>query len=332
MNLTTNYLGVDLKNPIVVSSSPLSHTVDSIRRVEDAGAAAVVMYSLFEEQIGFDSYYIDYHLTQGIDSYAESLSYFPDMQSYNVGPDQYLNLIRRAKETVSIPIIGSLNGTSVGGWTDYATLIEEAGADALELNVYYLPTHPDITGVEVERLYFDILSAVRQAVTIPIAVKLSPFFSSVANMAGRLADHGADGLVLFNRFYQPDFDLEKLEVAPRLVLSNSDDLRLPLRWVAILYGRVSADLAITTGIHTSHDVIKGLMAGAKVTMMASELLQKGVRRIGQVLNELVTWLNEHEYESVMQMIGAMSQKHCAEPAAFERANYMKMLQSYRPLN
>jgi dihydroorotate dehydrogenase (fumarate) len=332
MNLTTNYLGVDLKNPIVVSSSPLSHTVDSIRRVEDAGAAAVVMYSLFEEQIGFDSYYIDYHLTQGIDSYAESLSYFPDMQSYNAGPDQYLNLIRRAKETVSIPIIGSLNGTSVGGWTDYATLIEEAGADALELNVYYLPTHPDITGVEVERLYFDILSAVRQAVTIPIAVKLSPFFSSVASMAGRLADHGADGLVLFNRFYQPDFDLEKLEVAPRLVLSNSDDLRLPLRWVAILYGRVSADLAITTGIHTSHDVIKGLMAGAKVTMMASELLQKGVRRIGQVLNELVTWLNEHEYESVMQMIGAMSQKHCAEPAAFERANYMKMLQSYRPLN
>jgi dihydroorotate dehydrogenase (fumarate) len=332
MNLTTNYLGVDLKNPIVVSSSPLSHTVDSIRRVEDAGAAAVVMYSLFEEQIGFDSYYIDYHLTQGIDSYAESLSYFPDMQSYNAGPDQYLNLIRRAKETVSIPIIGSLNGTSVGGWTDYATLIEEAGADALELNVYYLPTHPDITGVEVERLYFDILSAVRQAVTIPIAVKLSPFFSSVANMAGRLADHGADGLVLFNRFYQPDFDLENLEVAPRLVLSNSDDLRLPLRWVAILYGRVSADLAITTGIHTSHDVIKGLMAGAKVTMMASELLQKGVRRIGQVLNELVTWLNEHEYESVMQMIGAMSQKHCAEPAAFERANYMKMLQSYRPLN
>jgi len=332
MNLTTNYLGMVLKNPIVASSSPLSHTVDSIRRVEDAGAAALVMYSLFEEQIGFDSYYIDYHLTQGIDSYAESISYFPDMQSYNVGPDQYLNLIRRAKENVDIPIIGSLNGTSVGGWTDYATLIEEAGADALELNIYYLPTHPDITGAEVERLYLDILSAVRQTVTIPVAVKLSPFFSSVANMSNRLADHGADGLVLFNRFYQPDFDLENLEVAPRLVLSNSDDLRLPLRWVAILYGRVSADLAITSGIHTSHDVIKGLMAGAKVTMMASELLQKGVRRIGQVLNELVTWLNEHEYESVMQMIGAMSQKHCAEPAAFERANYMKMLQSYRPLN
>ena len=332
MNLTTNYLGMTLKNPIVASSSPLSHTVDSIRRLEDAGAAAVVMYSLFEEQIGFDSYYIDYHLTQGIDSYAESISYFPDMQSYNVGPDEYMNLIRRAKEAVDIPIIGSLNGASVGGWTDYATLIEEAGADALELNVYYLPANPEVTGVEVETLYLDILSAVRQAVTIPLAVKLSPFFSSIANMAGRLADHGADGLVLFNRFYQPDFDLENLDVAPRLVLSNSNELRLPLRWVAILYGRLGVDFAITSGIHTSQDVIKGLMAGANVTMMASELLQNGVRRIGQVVNELVTWLTEHEYESVMQMIGAMSQKHCAEPAAFERANYMKMLQSYRALN
>ena len=332
MNLSTNYLGLILKNPIVASSSPLSHTVDSIRRLEDAGAAAVVMYSLFEEQIGFDSYYIDYHLTQGIDSYAESISYFPDMQSYNVGPDEYMNLIRRAKEAVKIPIIGSLNGASVGGWTDYATLIEEAGADALELNVYYLPANPEVTGMEVEALYLDILSAVKQVVTIPVAVKLSPFFSSIANMASRLTDRGADGLVFFNRFYQPDFDLENLEVAPRLVLSNSNELRLPLRWVAILYGRLSADFAITSGIHTSQDVIKGLMAGANVTMMASELLQNGVGRIGQVLNELVTWLHKHEYESVVQMIGAMSQKHCAEPAAFERANYMKILQSYRPLN
>ncbi|HYV12884.1 MAG TPA: dihydroorotate dehydrogenase-like protein [Pyrinomonadaceae bacterium] len=332
MNLTTNYLGMLLKNPIVASSSPLSHSVDSIRRLEDAGAAAVVMYSLFEEQIGFDSYYIDYHLTQGIDSYAESISYFPDMQSYNVGPDEYLNLIRRAKDAVDIPIVGSLNGTSVGGWTDYASLIEEAGADALELNVYYLPTNTTIKGSDVEALYLDILSSVREVVTIPVAIKLSPFFSSVANMASCLSEQGADGLVLFNRFYQPDFDLENLEVAPRLVLSNSNELRLPLRWVAILYGRVNADLAITSGIHTSQDVIKGLMAGARVTMMASELLQNGVRRIGQVLNEVVTWLSEHEYESVTQMIGAMSQKHCAEPAAFERANYMKMLQSYRPLN
>lgn len=332
MHLTTKYLNLVLKNPIVASSSPLSHNVDSIRRLEDAGAAAVVMYSLFEEQIGFDSYYVDYHLTQGIDSYAESISYFPDMQSYNLGPDEYLNLIRRAKEAVNIPIIGSLNGASVGGWTDYATLIEEAGADALELNVYYVPANLNMTGNEVEDLYIEILTAVRQAITIPVAVKLSPFFSSVAYMANRLAAYGADGLVFFNRFYQPDFDLENLEVKPRLVLSDSDDLRLPLRWVAILYGRLDVDFAITSGIHTSQDVIKGLMAGAKVTMMASELLQNGIRRIGQVLNELVAWLSEHEYESVTQMIGAMSQKHCAEPAAFERANYMKMLQSYRPLN
>ena len=332
MDLTTNYLGLVLKNPLVASSSPLSHTVDSIRRLEDNGAAAVVMYSLFEEQIGFDSYYIDYHLTQGVDSHAESISYFPDMQTYNIGPDEYMNLIRRAKEAVDIPIIGSLNGASVGGWTDYATLIEEAGADALELNVYYVPANTQITGMEVEALYLDILSTVREVVTIPVAIKLSPFFSSVANMASRLSDQGADGLVLFNRLYKPDFDLENLEVAPRLVLSNSDDVRLPLRWVAILYGRLNADLAITSGIHTTQDVIKGLMAGAKVTMMASELLQKGVRRIGQVLNELTTWLNEREYQSVAQMIGAMSQKHCAEPAAFERANYMKMLQSYRHPN
>jgi dihydroorotate dehydrogenase (fumarate) len=332
MNLTTTYLNMVLKNPIVASSSPLSHNVDSIRRLEDAGASAVVMYSLFEEQITFDSYYIDYHLTQGIDTYAEAISYFPDMQNYNVGPDAYLNLIRQAKEATNIPIVGSLNGTSIGGWTDYAALIEEAGADALELNVYYLPANPEISGLEVERLYLEILAAVKQVVSIPVAVKLSPFFSSTANMASRLAQRGADGLVLFNRFYQPDFDLDNFEVAPRLVLSNSDDLRLPLRWVAILHGRVAADLAITSGIHTSQDIVKGLMAGAKVTMMASELLQKGVRRISQVLNELVDWMNEHEYESVAQMVGAMSQQHCAEPAAFERANYMKMLQSYRPLN
>jgi dihydroorotate dehydrogenase (fumarate) len=332
MNLSTNYLGLILKNPIVASSSPLSHNVDSIKRLEDAGASAVVIYSLFEEQITFDSYYIDYHLTHGIDSYAESISYFPDMDTYNVGPDEYLNLIRQAREAVDIPIIGSLNGTSIGGWIDYATLIEKAGADALELNIYYLPTNPEIPGLEVERIYVNILSAVKEVVSIPVAVKLSPFFSSTANMASRLVERGAKGLVLFNRFYQPDFDLENLEVSPRLVLSSSDDLRLPLRWVAILYGRVAADLAITSGIHSAQDVLKGLMAGAKVTMMASELLQHGVRRIGQVLNEMTAWMNERGYESVAQMIGSMSQQHCAEPAAFERANYMKMLQSYRPLN
>lgn len=332
MNLNTSYLGMLLKNPIVASSSPLSHNVDSIRRLEDAGVAAVVMYSLFEEQISFDSYYLDYHLTHGTDSYAESISYFPDMQHYNVGPDEYLNLIRKAREAVDIPIIGSLNGTSLGGWTDYAALIEDAGAQALELNIYYISTNPEISGLEIEHIYLDIVSAVKQVVSCPVAVKLNPFFSSTANMARRLVDNGADALVLFNRFYQPDFDLENLEVAPRLVLSNSDDLRLPLRWIAILYGRIAADLAITSGIHTSEDVVKGLMAGAKVTMMASELLEKGIRRIPQVLNELLEWMKQHEYESVVQMIGAMSQQHCGEPAAFERANYMKMLQSYRPLN
>jgi len=332
MSLSTNYLGLVLKNPIVASSSPLSHTVDSIQRLEDAGASAVVMYSLFEEQITFDSFYVDYYLRHNTNSFAESLSYFPEMDSYNVWPDEYLNLIRRARESVDIPIIGSLNGVSTGGWTNYASLIEDAGADALELNIYYLPTMVEMTGREVENMYTDLLQQVRKAVTIPLAIKLNPYFSSVSNMAQRLADAGANGLVLFNRFYQPDFDLEKLEVAPSLVLSNSHELRLPLRWVAILYGRIMADLAITTGVHTSEDVLKGLMAGAKVTMMASELLQNGVRRIKEVLGEIENWMDQHEYASVAQMIGSMSQQHCAEPAAFERANYMRVLDSYRPVN
>lgn len=332
MTLTTNYMGLTLKNPLVASSSPLSHNVDSIRRLEDAGAAAVVMYSLFEEQITFDSFYVDHYLTSGTNSYAESLSYFPEMQSYNVWPDEYMKLIRHAKEAVDIPVIGSLNGVSAGGWTDYAALMEEAGADAVELNVYYIPTNEDLSGSDVENVYLEILREVKRTVSIPVAIKLSPFFSSTANMAKRLVEEGADGLVLFNRFYQPDIDLENLEIVPRLVLSNSSELRLPLRWVAILYGRLLADLAITTGIHTSQDVLKALMAGAKVTMMASELLQNGLRRINAILDEMRSWMNEHEYESVAQMIGSLSQQHCAEPAAFERANYMKMLASYRPIN
>jgi dihydroorotate dehydrogenase (fumarate) len=332
MSLATNYLGLVLKNPIVASSSPLSHSVDSIRRLEDAGCSAVVMYSLFEEQITFDSFYVDHYLRNNANSFAESLSYFPEMESYNVWPDEYLRLIRRAKESVDIPIIGSLNGVSIGGWTNYATLIEDAGADALELNVYYLPTSVDLTGQEVENMYVDLLRQVKRSVTIPVAIKLSPFFSSTANMAKRLVDEGANGLVLFNRFFQPDLDLETLEVAPRLVLSGSDELRLPLRWVAILYGRVLADLAITTGVHTSEDVLKGLMAGAKVTMMASELLQNGLRRVKEILDEIESWMSEHDYFSVAQMIGSMSQQHCAEPAAFERANYMKTLDSYQAVN
>jgi dihydroorotate dehydrogenase (fumarate) len=332
MSLTTNYLGLVLRNPIVASSSPLSHTVDSIRRLEDAGASAVVMYSLFEEQITFDSYYIDHYLRSGSNSYSESLSFFPEMDRYNVWPDEYLNLIRRAKEAVDIPIIGSLNGVSAGGWINYAGLIEDAGAAALELNIYYVPTNLDLAGQEVENIYLDMLRSVKRSVTIPLAMKLSPYFSSLGNIARRLVDEGADGLVLFNRFYQPDLDLETLQVAPRLVLSNSNELRLPLRWVAILYGRLLADLAITTGVHTSEDVLKGLMAGAKVTMMASELLQNGVRRIKEILSEIETWMDEREYASVAQMIGSMSQQHCAEPAAFERANYMKVLDSYSPIN
>jgi len=331
MDMRTSYLGMTLKNPIVPSSSPLSHSVDSIRRLEDAGASAVVMYSLFEEQITTETFCLDYYLSHGTDSYAESLDYFPEMTTYYIGPDEYLNLIRRAKESVDIPIIGSLNGTSTGGWIDYACRIQEAGADALELNVYYIPTSTYLSGFEVEYIYTDILHEVKNAIEIPIAMKLSPYFSSTANIAERLAEGGTDALVLFNRFYQPDLDLEKLEVVPRLVLSSSDELRLPLRWVAVLYGRVNVDFAITTGVHTYQDALKGLMAGAKVTMMASELLQNGIKRIGEVLNEMQRWMEEHEYSSVEQMIGSMSQKNTVDTAAFERANYMKALASYKPL-
>jgi dihydroorotate dehydrogenase (fumarate) len=331
MDLTTRYMGLTLKNPIVPSSSPLSHNVERIKRLEDAGAAAIVMYSLFEEQINSESYYLDYYLGQGIDSFSESLSYFPEMAGYNIGPDDYVDLIRRAKEAVDIPIIGSLNGISTGGWIDYACLIEQAGADALELNVYYIPTSVDMSGSEVENIYVEILRDVKRVLRIPVAMKLSPFFSSTANMANRLAQAGADALVMFNRFYQPDFDLEKLEVVPHLVLSGSDELRLPLRWAAILYGQVDSDLAITSGIHTCPDVLKALMAGARVAMMASELLQNGVQRIDEILGEMLHWMEDHEYVSVEQMIGSMSQRHVVEPAAFVRANYMKTLASYHPI-
>ena len=332
MNLATNYLGMTLKNPIVVSSSPLSHNVDSIRRLEDAGASAVVMYSLFEEQIAFEGLTIDYLLEHGSNRSAEAISYFPEMADYNVGPDEYMNLIRRAKEAVNIPIIASLNGMTAGGWTDYAALMQSAGADALELNTYYIPTNIDVTGPDVEDMYLEVLGQVKQAVSIPVAMKLSPYLSSTANMVKRLVQRGANGLVLFNRFYQPDLDLEALEVVPRLVLSDSTEMRLPLRWVAILYGRVPVDFAITSGVHKSEDVLKGLMAGAKVTMMASELLQNGIRRIREVLQGMERWMEEYQYESVSQMIGSMSQQYCAQPAAFERANYMKVLASYQPIN
>ena len=330
MDTRTTYLGIELKHPIVPSASPLSRSIDTIRRLEDNGAAALVMHSLFEEQITLESEQLDHYLSYFTDAFAEALSWYPEQQDYRVGPEEYLDNVRRAKEAVDIPIIGSLNGISTGGWIDYAEEIEQAGADALELNVYYIPGQPDVTAADVEELAVAILRAVKDGVSIPVAMKLSPYYSSLPHLAQRLVEAGADGLLLFNRFYQPDFDLEAFEVVPSLTFSTSDELRLPLRWVAILYGRMPVDLGITTGVHTHLDVIKGLMAGARVTMMASELLQNGVERIQVILDDVVAWMGEHEYESVAQMQGSMSQKNVADPAAFERANYMKVLQSWRP--
>lgn len=330
MDLSTSYMGLKLKNPIVPSASPLSERAYNIRWMEDSGAGAVVMYSLFEEQIKGESDQLDHFLAYGSESTAEALTYYPDLEHYNVGPDEYLDRIRHATEAVDIPIIGSLNGVSTGGWVEYAREIEQAGARALELNVYYIPTDTAMPSEAVEQMYLDVVASVKRTVSIPVAVKIGPFFSSPPNMAMRLSNAGADALVLFNRFYQPDFDLENLEVVPHLVLSGSHELLLPLRWVAILHGRVSVDFAITSGVHSEFDVLKCMMAGANVAMMASELLEKGIGRIGDILHAMVRWMEEHEYDSIQMMQGSMSQRHVAEPAAFERANYMKVLQSWRP--
>ncbi|MCB8925074.1 MAG: dihydroorotate dehydrogenase-like protein [Ardenticatenaceae bacterium] len=328
MNLKTKYLGLELESPLVPSSSPLSRTLDGLRQMEDAGASAVVLYSLFEEQILQEAHTLNEHLLQGTESFAEALDYFPEAPEYQHGPDVYLKHIRRAKEALNIPVIASLNGVSDGWWIKYAKDIEQAGADALELNIYYVPTSLDESSAEVEALYLDALTHVKQAVSIPVAMKLSPYFSAMGNMAKRLVDAGADGLVLFNRFYQPDLDLENLEVVPNLVLSNSTELRLPLRWIAILYGRIQADLALTSGVHNVTDVLKGLAAGASITMVASELLRNGVGRLEVLREGVVQWLEENEYESLDQLRGSLSQVNCAEPAAFERANYMRVLSSY----
>jgi dihydroorotate dehydrogenase (fumarate) len=328
IDLSTTYLGLTLKNPVVVSPSPLCQELGSIRQMEDAGASAVVLHSLFEEQLTLDSQDLDHFLAHGTDSFAEALSYFPDLGQYNLGPDGYLEHIRKAKAAVKIPIIGSLNGVSTGGWISYAKKIEQAGADALELNVYYIPTDPEMSGAQVEQMYVDLVRDVRASVKIPVAVKLGPYFSALAAMARRLDQAGANGLVLFNRFYQPDFDLEKLEVTPNLVLSRSDELRLRLTWVGILYGHIKADMAITGGVHTAEDAIKSMMAGARVAMMTSALLRNGVKHIGAVLEGMKAWMEQHEYASIRQMQGSMSQKAVAEPAAFVRANYMKVLSSY----
>ena len=329
MDLTTTYLGLELKNPIVPSSSPLTRSLARLREMEEAGAAAVVLYSLFEEEINMESHVLDKYLTEGTESFAEALSYFPEAPTYRaVDPSSYLWHIERAKRALGIPVIASLNGVSTGGWISYAKSIENAGADALELNIYYLPTSPDIGAAEVEQIYLDVLKDVKRSVSIPVALKLSPYFSATANMVRRLDEAGANGLVLFNRFYQPDLDLENLEVTPNLQLSSSQELRLPLRWIAILYGRVEADLALTTGVHTGTDVLKGVAAGAAVTMMASELLQNGIGRIRTILDEVTDWLTVNEYTSLAELQGSLSQVNCGAPAAFERANYIRVVGSY----
>jgi dihydroorotate dehydrogenase (fumarate) len=328
IDLSTRYLGLRLASPLVVSASPLCESLDRIRAMEDAGAAAVVLHSLFEEQIDIESSHLDRYLTHGAESYPEALDYFPDLVGYNLGPDGYLEHVRRAKEAVAIPIIGSLNGVSTGGWIDFAKKIEQAGADALELNIYYVPTDPALTGTQVERMYTDLVRDVKASVSIPVAVKLGHAFTALANLARHLDVVGADALVLFNRFYLPDFDLERLDVAPRLTLSSPHEVLVRLHWVAILYGHIKADLAVTGGVHGSSQVLKAMMAGARVAMMASALLQHGIAHLARVRADVVEWMEAHEYASIAEMQGSMSYRAVAEPAAFERANYMKVLSSY----
>ena len=328
VDLSTTYLGLRLKNPLVASSSPLSQKIEVAQKLESAGVSAIVMYSLFEEQIINESLKLHRDLTRGTESFAEALDYLPDFGQYTIGPETYIEKLRQLKNSLSIPVIGSLNGVSSGGWIDYAQKIEQAGADALELNLYYMATDPDLTSAELEETYVTLVGDVCRRVSIPVAVKLSPFFTALPNFARQLAEAGADGLVLFNRFYQPDFDLEELEVVPNLVLSNSYELRLPLRWIAVLFGRIPIDFALTSGVHTSTDLIKAVMAGASVTTVASEFLQNGTGRATEILAEVQEWLEEHEYISMDQAKGSMSQRAVAEPAAFERANYMKVLSSY----
>ena len=327
VDISTKYLNLKLKSPLVVSASPISYELDDIKRAEDSGAAAVVMYSLFEEQLLEDKYELFHHLEHHAESHAEALIYFPEAGEFLVGPEEYLTHIRRAKEATEIPIIGSLNGISPGGWIDFAKQIEDAGADAIEMNIYDIPTETDVSGIEIENSYVEILKEVKEIVKIPVAIKLSPFFSNLSHFAKRLDDGGADALVLFNRFYQPDFDLENLEVKPHILLSTPHALRLPLRWIAILYGKLQCDLAGTGGVHKYTDALKFLMAGSRVAMLCSVLLREGVEIIKVIEKGMIHWLEENEYESVEQMIGSMSQKNVDHPHEFERAQYMKALHS-----
>jgi dihydroorotate dehydrogenase (fumarate) len=328
IDLSTEYLGLRLASPLVCSSSPLCEDVASLRQMEDAGAAAVVLPSLFEEQLAIEGLNLHRQLTQGTDSFAEALSYFPDMTDYNLGPEGYLEHIRAAKAALSIPVIASLNGVSLSGWVRFAHLMEEAGADALELNVFDVPTDPARAAADVEEDCCELVRQVKAAVRLPVAVKLAPYFTAPVHFARRLSEAGADGLVLFNRFYQPDFDLEALDVTPRLTLSTPDELRLRLHWVAILYGQTPADLAVTGGVHDGAGVLKALMAGARVAMLTSALLRKGIGHLSRVRAEVLEWMEAHEYTSVGQMCGSMSRQAAGRPASFERANYMRVLGSY----
>jgi dihydroorotate dehydrogenase (fumarate) len=330
-DLSTTYLGFRLKNPVVASASPLSMKIDRVKKLEEAGIGAIVMYSLFEEQIIHESLELHHYLSRGTNTYPEALTYLPDGGMYGVSPEKYLNQVAGLKKAVNVPVIGSLNGVSKGGWTNYAKKIQEAGADALELNLYYIPTDSDVTSKDIEDMQVELVAEVKSAITIPLAVKISPFVTSIPNFAKRLVEAGANGLVLFNRFYQPDFDLEELEIVHSLDLSTSAEMRLPLRWISILSGKINTDFALTTGVHTHTDVVKAMMSGAKVAMMASSLLHNGEKSVSLLLSELVDWMQQHEYQSIQQMQGSMSQKAVKEPADFERANYMKVLGSFRDL-
>jgi dihydroorotate dehydrogenase (fumarate) len=322
-------MGLDLKHPLVASAGPISKSLDGIKRLEDAGASAVVLFSLFEEQIRQENEAFDYLMEAGTESFGESLSYFPAVEDYKMGPDAYLDLIRQATEAADIPIIGSLNGVTDAGWAEYAKDIADAGAQALELNVYYIPADVGIAARDVEQRYIDIVKHVKGAVSIPVSVKLNPFFSSIGEMANRFVEAGANGLVLFNRFYQPDFDLEELEVVPNLELSSASEIRLPLMWIAILHGRVEASLAATRGVETAQEVVKYVMAGADVVMTTSALLRNGVGHMKTLVDGLNAWMEKRGYDSVEQMKGSMSQLKVADPSAFERANYIKMLGSFK---
>lgn len=330
MNLETTYMGLKLRTPLVPSASPLSRDINTIKRLEDAGASAIVLYSLFEEELAMEQRELEQNMTKGTESFAESLTYFPEAFEFQTGAEQYLEHIRKAKAAVNIPVIASLNGSTLGGWTSFATQIEQAGADALELNIYSLATDMDTSGSQIEDRYLEIFSAVKNAVKIPVAVKLSPFFSNMAYMAKRLDQAGANALVLFNRFYQPDIDIEELTVKPSVLLSTPMANRLPLRWIAILSGRVKASLAATSGIHTAQDAIKMIMAGANVTMLCSTLLRHGTEKLRIIENDLRAWMEQHEYDSIDTMRGSLSQIACENPAAYERAQYIQTLSSYEP--